>query len=107
MGPTTIGQPLPAPSANLNPFTNRLLRKIDLARWIYVVNPGGYIGESTRREIEYARRVGKGVLALVDVGIDGWSPEARAEAGAEMAVQRADLAAQRVAWENAPPPAEV
>lgn len=28
--------------------------KIMLSGWIYVVNPGGYIGESTRREIEYA-----------------------------------------------------
>jgi hypothetical protein len=45
-------------------------KKIDLARWIYVVNPGGYIAESTRREIEYARRSGKGVLALVDIAID-------------------------------------
>jgi len=26
-----------------------------------VVNPGGYIGESTRREIEYAERTGKPV----------------------------------------------
>lgn len=75
-------------------------KKIDLARGIYVVNPGGYIGESTRREIEYARRSGKGVLALIDVGIDGWSPEAQSEAAAEMAVQRA-------APGNAPSPAEV
>jgi len=57
-------------------LNNLHFKKIDLARWIYVVNPGGYIGESTRREIEYARRSGKGVLALVDIGIDGWSPEA-------------------------------
>lgn len=67
-------------------------QKIDLAGWIYVVNPGGYIGESTRREIEYARRAGKGVLALVDVGINGWSPEHKAEAAAAMSVRRASLA---------------
>ena len=30
------------------------LRKIDMADEIYVINRGGYIGESTRREIEYA-----------------------------------------------------
>ena len=35
------------------------LRKIDLADEIYVINPGGYIGESTRREIEYAKRNNK------------------------------------------------
>lgn len=32
------------------------LRKIDMADEILVVNPGGYIGESTRREILYAVR---------------------------------------------------
>jgi hypothetical protein len=41
-------------------------RKIDLADRVLVVNPGGYIGESTRREIEYARRVGKPVEYVVD-----------------------------------------
>jgi len=37
------------------------LRKIDLADRILVVNPGGYIGDSTRREIAYARAAGKPV----------------------------------------------
>lgn len=31
------------------------LRKIDLADRVLIVNPGGYIGESTRREIAYAQ----------------------------------------------------
>lgn len=35
------------------------LRKIDLADEVLVVNPGGYIGDSTRREIDYARSIGK------------------------------------------------
>ncbi len=35
------------------------LRKIDLADEVLVVNPGGYIGDSTRREIDYARSLGK------------------------------------------------
>ena len=30
-------------------------RKIDMADGIYVINVGGYIGSSTRSEIEYAR----------------------------------------------------
>lgn len=34
------------------------LRKIDLSDEICVINVGGYIGESTRREIEYAERIG-------------------------------------------------
>lgn len=37
------------------------LRKIDLADRVLVVNPGGYIGESTGREIAYARAAGKSV----------------------------------------------
>jgi hypothetical protein len=37
------------------------LRKIDLADRVLVVNPGGYIGESTRKEIAYARAKGKPV----------------------------------------------
>jgi len=37
------------------------LRKIDLADRVLVVNPGGYVGESTSREIEYARATGKPV----------------------------------------------
>ncbi len=35
------------------------LRKIDLADGVLVVNPDGYIGDSTRREIDYARSLGK------------------------------------------------
>jgi hypothetical protein len=35
--------------------------KIDLADRVMVVNPGGYIGESTRREIHYAHQTGKPV----------------------------------------------
>lgn len=37
------------------------LRKIDLADRVLVVNPGGYVGESTSREIAYARASGKPV----------------------------------------------
>ena len=39
-------------------------RKIDLADEIFVINVGGYIGESTRSEIEYARATGKPVRYL-------------------------------------------
>jgi hypothetical protein len=41
------------------------LAKIDLADEIHVINPGGYIGESTAREIEYAQRTGKRVSYLL------------------------------------------
>lgn len=39
-------------------------RKIDMADAIYVLNVGGYIGESTRSEIRYASATGKEVLYL-------------------------------------------
>jgi hypothetical protein len=40
-------------------------RKIDLADEIFVINVGGYIGSSTRSEIEYALNTGKTVKYLV------------------------------------------
>ena len=39
-------------------------RKIDMADAIYVINVGGYIGESTRSEINYAEKNGKGIIYL-------------------------------------------
>ena len=39
-------------------------RKIDMADGIYVINVDGYIGQSTRSEIEYARSQGKSVKFL-------------------------------------------
>ena len=39
-------------------------RKIDLADWVMVLNVGGYIGDSTRGEIEYAKERGKMVVYL-------------------------------------------
>ena len=36
-------------------------RKIDLSDEIFVINKGGYIGQSTRSEIEYATKLGKKV----------------------------------------------
>lgn len=40
------------------------LRKIDMADEIFVINVGGYIGESTKREIAYAEQKGKKVNYL-------------------------------------------
>ena len=39
-------------------------RKIDLADSIYVINVGGYIGDSTRSEIEYAEKHDKKIKYL-------------------------------------------
>jgi hypothetical protein len=43
-------------------------QKIRLADAVHVVNVGGYVGESTAREIEYARSLGKQVSFMVDRG---------------------------------------
>lgn len=40
------------------------LRRIDLADEVRVVNPGGYVGEATRREVAYAESLGKRVTYL-------------------------------------------
>ncbi|WP_026495222.1 MULTISPECIES: hypothetical protein [unclassified Butyrivibrio] len=42
-------------------------RKIDMADGIFVINVGGYIGDSTRSEIEYAREHGKKIEYLEPV----------------------------------------
>ncbi len=39
-------------------------RKIDMSDEIFVINPGGYIGESTKSEIEYAKEHGKKIRYL-------------------------------------------
>lgn len=41
-------------------------RKIDMADEIFVINVGGYIGQSTQSEIEYAKATGKAVRYLED-----------------------------------------
>jgi hypothetical protein len=48
--------PTPAQKAALDALH---LRKIDLADRVLIVNPGGYVGESTHREIAYAQAAGK------------------------------------------------
>lgn len=39
-------------------------RKIDMADEIFVINVGGYIGDSTKSEIEYAKKIGKKINYL-------------------------------------------
>ena len=42
-------------------------RKIDMSDEIFVINVGGYIGESTKSEIEYAKKIGKNIRYLENV----------------------------------------
>ena len=41
-------------------------RKIDMADAIYVINKDGYIGSSTKSEIQYALRTGKQIMYMED-----------------------------------------
>lgn len=43
-------------------------QKIDMSDAIFVINPGGYIGESTEREIIYAEQKGKDIYYLSEFG---------------------------------------
>ena len=45
-------------------------KKIEISDAIYVVNVNGYIGNSTRNEIEYAKSLGREILSLepLDLG---------------------------------------
>ncbi len=54
---------LPAPH-ELEALDRLHLQKIELCDAIFVVNVGGYIGESTKREIEYAKARGKEIMFL-------------------------------------------
>ena len=49
-------------------FDNLHKRKIDISDAIYVLNVGGYIGDSTRAEIAYAEFTGKPVSYLEELG---------------------------------------
>ena len=56
------------PSAEYDAIKRRLdllhLYKIDLADEVLILNVGGYVGESTRRELEYAEAHGKCIRYL-------------------------------------------
>ena len=56
----------------INAETKKMLdemhgQKIDMSNEIYVINCGGYIGESTKSEIEYAKANGKKMSYLEDI----------------------------------------
>ena len=56
----------------INAETKKMLdemhrQKIDMSNEIYVINFGGYIGESTKSEIEYAKANGKKISYLENI----------------------------------------
>jgi hypothetical protein len=77
----SVGRFMPQTEQELKPEHKAMLdelhkRKIDLADEILVLNVGGYIGNSTRSEIEYAKAHGKPVRYLEQSAQD---PEVRHE----------------------------
>lgn len=48
------------------------LRKINVADAVLVINVDGYVGDSTRREIEWARMCGKDVYFMDEPDEDYW-----------------------------------
>ena len=45
-------------------LSNMHMQKIDMCDEIFVVNVNGYIGQSTKKEIEYAKKLGKKISYL-------------------------------------------
>ncbi len=45
-------------------FTKAHRKRIDLSDAVFVVNKNGYIGDSTQKEIEYAKTQGKDIIFL-------------------------------------------
>jgi len=54
---------------------NLHLRKIDLADEVFILNVGGYIGESTGNELAYALALKKPVRTLEPLDLDAWLTE--------------------------------
>ena len=61
------------------------LRKIDLSEEVFVVNVGGYVGESTQREIAYAIWQGKAVRFLEPAAGEAMLSERAHAIGAQVA----------------------
>jgi hypothetical protein len=62
-----------ADNHNLTSDTKEMLddmhkRKIDMSDGIFVINKGGYIGESTKSEIAYAKETGKRIEYMYNMG---------------------------------------
>ena len=56
-----------------------------MADEVYIVDPGGYVGESTRREIAYAESLGKPVRYLSRERLARKEPAPSSESGPEVA----------------------
>jgi hypothetical protein len=84
--------------------------KIAMADIVVVLMPNGYIGESTRAEIEYAVELGRTVFYLDFSGVEMWRAQDRTSLAAALAAE-ADrpgrhigvVAGELLVWEGARP----
>jgi len=86
------------PSPEQKAFLDELhKRKIDLCDWVWVLNVGGYVGESTLSEINYANDHGKEVRFLNTEFPDYVEPVDPAQA---LADRIPELKAELAYWKN-------
>ena len=52
---------------NKNILDELHFRKIDISDEVFIINKNGYIGDSTKNEIEYAKKIGKPVFYMEDI----------------------------------------
>ena len=52
---------------DINNMKKAHLKRIELADSIFVVNVNGYVGESTKKEIEFAKEKGKEIIYYIDL----------------------------------------
>ena len=62
--PTKVADHIAEAEGVTDILNNLHLRKIDLADAVFIVNVNGYIGTDTRREIAYAKQLGKPITYL-------------------------------------------
>ncbi|XEC96589.1 hypothetical protein AB6A23_08625 [Paenibacillus tarimensis] len=55
------------------------LKKIDMADEVFIIDVNGYIGDSTRKEVEYAKSLGKAIryFSETDISLNGLLSEKR------------------------------
>ena len=72
--PDLPGYDWTADSSELKGRLSRVhFQKIRMADEVYIVDPGGYLGEATRREIAYAESLGKPVRYLSRERLASWA----------------------------------
>lgn len=60
---TPVGEKMVQPSENeIEKLAQAHFKKIDMSDAVYVVNIGGYIGESVSREVRYAQEHNKEII---------------------------------------------